>query len=67
MNDNKRLVYIVWKIDEDNYGGSNWWPIAVCEERYEAENYVMVHENDYDAVVMYTTAYVPAPLEEEAQ
>ena len=64
--ENKRLVYVVWKIDDDNYGGSNWYPVAVCEDRYEAENFVMVHENDYDAVVMYTTAYVDAPIEEEA-
>ena len=60
MNDNKRLVYIVWRLDEVN----EWYPVAACEERYDAENYVMVHENDYDAVVMYTTAYVDAPIEE---
>ena len=66
MSENKRLVYIVWKLDEDNYGGTNWWPIAVCEEQYEAHNYVMVHENDYDGTVMYTTASVEAPLNEEA-
>ena len=61
MNDNKRLVYIVWKLDQHNYGGNNWWPIAVCEDEFDAENYV-----DYDVQMMYTSAYVPAPIEEEA-
>ena len=63
MNDNKRLVYIVWRLDTDV---NEWYPVAACEDEYEAETYVGEHEDNYDVTMMFTSAYVPAPLAEEA-
>jgi hypothetical protein len=63
---NMRLVYIVWVLGEDNYGGSQWYPATACCDENEACEYISEREDDYDVQMMYTSAYVDAPLKEEA-
>lgn len=67
MIDNKRLVYIVWKLEEENYGSTNWYPVVACCDETEACEYISEREDDYDVQMMFTSAYVPAPLIEETQ
>lgn len=63
MSENKRLVYIVWKLDNEV---NEWYPVAACEDEFDAETYVVEYAHNYDVTVMYTTASVEAPLNEEA-
>jgi len=67
MTDNKRLVYIVWVLGENNYGGSQWYPASACCDETEACEYISEREDDYDVQMMYTAVNVDAPLIEEAQ
>jgi len=65
MNDNKRSVYIVWALGEDNYGGTNWYPVVACCSEAEAIEYIAERENDYDSTLTYTSANIEAPQDEE--